>query len=976
MNTTNEVAPQERFIRIGPFTIDVSSGEVHRDGQRVRIPDQPTRLLLALMEHPGEIVSQEELRARLWPDDTNVEFNHSIHGAINKLRQALGDSHERPQFIETVPRRGYRLIASPSAVTVPVGAENNLSTAKPTTVPFRRSKNVLLAVGTVSLTLAVVIAGLLHFKSKARFQTSSVPHPALTSPIPRRIAIVGFRNLSDRQESDWLSTAFSEMLATELGTSADLQPVSGADVAQMKRELSIGDADSFTQPTIHKIEQNLGTELVLVGSFMPMGRGNPRDRVRFDLHLLNTESGQTVASLSETGTVADLFDLISDAGLRLRLQLGVTPLSSSEQAEIRHSMPTNSAAQGLYFSGLERIRNFDYKGAREVLLKAVASDPKNSMAHEALSMAYSASGYESQATKEAQLAFELARGLTYLQGLQVEGQYYEATHNWTRAKETYQRLCSLSPHNIDFALRLAHVQALDGKPNDAMTTLDRWRAIGHTSRDDAQIDLAEASVQQESGNSRKELAAAKAAAVQGEQAQAPLVIARALRMQGVASEYLGDSTQALNDEQQAQRIYETLQEPGGLIDTLIDEGDLLSDLGDMNAAEIAWRKALAIARSTASKLKEAVASNNLGNVLLTRGEPEQARVLYQRSYQLFLETDYKTGQATSLLTTGDALQNEGRLQEAKKYYEQSLQLSTRIANQEVKAEALEALSGDLADLGDSSEAKRFAQEAINAAQVNGDKPTENTALVHLGQAIAEEGALAEARSTMQKAVANADALGVKSLQAASHRVLAQILALQGDTAKARVNYEQALALAESVKEKAEEREDRYALAELAVEEHRSADAKEMLRFLQAEFKRNQNVDTELECLILQAEVELQDKQSDAALSTTLRAQSVSGHDERFDLKMSAEEVLVKAAAASRKWTQANQVVSSALLRASQSACVACQLRAMLSECDLKAAEDMPDAYLCFAKLQGMADSNGFEQIGKSAASRSHVDLGR
>ena len=239
-----------------------------------------------------------------------------------------------------------------------------------------------------------MIAALLHFKSKPTFQTSSVPHPVFDSSISRRIAVVGFRNLSDRKESNWLSTAFSEMLATELGTSADLQPVSGADVAQMKRELSIGDADSFTQQTLRRIHENLGTELVLVGSFMPIGRGNPRDRVRFDIHLLNTNTGQTVASLSESGTVADLFDLISDAGLRLRLQLGVTPLSSSEQAEIRHSMPTSGVAQGLYFSGLEKIRNFDYKGAREVLSKAVASDPKNSLAHEALSNALSASGYE------------------------------------------------------------------------------------------------------------------------------------------------------------------------------------------------------------------------------------------------------------------------------------------------------------------------------------------------------------------------------------------------------------------------------------------------------------------------------------------------------------------------------------------------------------------------------------------------------
>jgi DNA-binding winged helix-turn-helix (wHTH) protein/tetratricopeptide (TPR) repeat protein len=976
MDMASETSSNARFVRLGPFIVDGSSGEVQKNGQRVRIPDQPTRLLLALLEKPGEIVSREELRAKLWSNDTNVEFDHGIHAAINKLRQALGDSPEQPKFIETVPRHGYRLIASVTAVIAPVGAEHTPAIARLTPPPPWRSKNALFLTGTVSLTLVVLISALLHFKSKPRFQSNSVRNSALFSPITRRIAIVGFRNLSDRKESDWLSTAFSEMLATELGTSVDLQPVSGADVVQMKRELAIGDGDSFTQQTLHKIQQNLGAELVLAGSFMPIGRGNPRDRVRFDIHLLNTNTGQTVASLSETGTVGDLFDLISDAGLRLRLALGVTPLSSSEQAEIRHSMPTSGAAQDLYFSGLEKIREFDYKGAREVLTRAVASDAKSSLVHEALSIALSASGYESQAAKEAQLAFELAKGLTYEQGLQVEGRYHETKHAWARAEEIYQRLCSFSPGSIDFALRLAHVQTLDGKPNDAMATLERLRAFSRAARDNAEIDLAEASVRQEAGDSKRELAAAQAAAAQGEQANAPLVIARALRMQGVALGYLGESTQALNVEHQAERIFETLQDPGGLIDTLIDDGDIQSDLGDMSAAETTWRKALVITRSTGSKLKEAVVSNNLGNALLTRGEPEQARTLYQQSYKLFLETDYKTGQATSLLTTGDALQNEGRLKEAQKYYEQALQLSMEIANQEVTAEALEALAGNLADLGESGQAKRIAKQAIAAAQVSGDKLTEDAGWIYLSQAIAAQGALAEAQSTVQKAAANADVLGVKTLQAASRRVLAQIQALQGDTGKARANLEQALTLAESAKDSTEEREIRYALAELAFEEQRPRDARDLLRRLQAELKHSQNVDAELECLILQTELELSDKQNDAALSIALRAQSVSGHDDRFDLKMSAAEVLVKAAAASRKWTQADQAVSSALLRASQSTCVACRLRAAFSECDLKAAENMPDAYPCFAKLQSMAESKGFEQIGKSAALRSHVDFGR
>jgi len=959
---------RERLVQLGPFVVDTATGEVRKHGELIRITEQPTRILLVLMEKPGEIVSRDDIRAKLWPNNTNVEFDHSIHAAINKLRHALGDSPEQPRFIETVPRRGYRLIASITPVIASESPEQFTSTTKISRPPAWQNRTGILIGGALLAMFILLAAVMLQFKPKSGSQAGSASQPSLTASVPRRIAILGFRNLSDRKESDWLSTAFSEMLASELGTSADLQPVSGTDVAQMERELSISDADSYTEQTLHKIQQNLGTELLLVGSFLPIGRGNPQDRIRFDVRLLNAGTGQTVATISETGTVSDLFDLVSDAGLRLRVQLGATPLSSSEQAEIRRSMPV-SGAQLLYFSGLEKIRNFDYKGARETLTKAVASDAKSSLAHEALSIAYSASGYESLAAKEAALAFELAHGLTYEQGLQVEGRYYETKHAWSRAAEAYQRLCSLSPHTIDFSLRLAHVQVLDGKPNNAMATLQHLRAYPRAAKDQAQIDLAEASVYQESGDSKKELAAAKEAARLGEQAHAPLVVARALRMQGVASEYLGDNTHALENEHQAESIFKALQDPGGLMDTLIDEGDVLSDLGDMTAAESVWQRSAEIARNTQSKINEAVATNNLGNALLGRGESEQALRMYRRSYELFVETDYKTGRAISLLTIGDALQSEGRLQEARKYHEQSLQLSTRIANQEVRTEALEALAGDLADLGYSDQAKRIAQQAINAAQVTGDKPTENTALLHLGQILAAQGSLAEAQSTLQKAAENATALGNKSLQAASHRWLAETLALQGDTAKARANYQQALALAQSSKSSIEERETRYDLAQLGLDDNQPADARETLQQLQTQLKSIPNISAELECLILQAKLELLNKQNSGALSTALRAQSVAEHQDRLDLKMSAAEVLAKAAAGLRRWTQADEVVASALRRASQSACMSCELKAKFLQCEVKATEGTSDSSRCFANLENTARSRGFGRIANLAASR-------
>src|ERR1700757_2263301 len=103
-------------LRLGVFEVDLKSGELRRNGSRVRLQDQPRQILLTLLERPGQVVMRDELRARLWPDDTFVDFEHSINTAVRRLRDALGDSAENPRFVETVARRGYRFLAPVTGV--------------------------------------------------------------------------------------------------------------------------------------------------------------------------------------------------------------------------------------------------------------------------------------------------------------------------------------------------------------------------------------------------------------------------------------------------------------------------------------------------------------------------------------------------------------------------------------------------------------------------------------------------------------------------------------------------------------------------------------------------------------------------------------------------------------------------------------------------------------------------------------------
>lgn len=116
--TMEDPTPPVRHVRFGVFDVDLQTGELRRKGIRIRLQEQPFQILRMLLEYPGEVVSRDDIEKRLWSANTFVDFNHGLNRALNKLRDALGDHAENPQFIETIPRRGYRFIAQVRASEV------------------------------------------------------------------------------------------------------------------------------------------------------------------------------------------------------------------------------------------------------------------------------------------------------------------------------------------------------------------------------------------------------------------------------------------------------------------------------------------------------------------------------------------------------------------------------------------------------------------------------------------------------------------------------------------------------------------------------------------------------------------------------------------------------------------------------------------------------------------------------------------
>src|SRR2546426_6752352 len=116
------LSSSQRILRFGTFEVNPRSGELRKGGVRIKLHGQPFEVLAMLLERRGQMVTREELRLRLWPTDTFVNFDHGVNTAINKLREALGDSADNPRFVETLPRRGYRFVGTVDSVSAPAPA--------------------------------------------------------------------------------------------------------------------------------------------------------------------------------------------------------------------------------------------------------------------------------------------------------------------------------------------------------------------------------------------------------------------------------------------------------------------------------------------------------------------------------------------------------------------------------------------------------------------------------------------------------------------------------------------------------------------------------------------------------------------------------------------------------------------------------------------------------------------------------------
>jgi serine/threonine protein kinase/tetratricopeptide (TPR) repeat protein len=709
-----------------------------------------------------------------------------------------------------------------------------------------------------ALALAAVAVGWVRYgqwREKQAALGQHLPLPA-TDITPRRsVAVLGFKDLSGQPGTAWLSSALSEMLSSELAAGGGLRVVAGENVARAKVELGLGAAESLAADTLGRVRTLLGSDAVVLGSYVALGgsESQPGSRqIRLDVRLQDTKAvGEAATTVTETGSEGQLFALVSKVGKRLRRHLGVEE-EETHNGDVRAALPANPDAARFYSQGIERLRLFDPVGARDLLSRAVAAEPGNALSHSTLATAWSALGYDAKSRDEAKAAFDLSANLPREERLLIEGRYREVVQDWDRASQTWWKLWSLFPDNLDYGLRLAAVQTSAGRVADALATTAALRTLPAPSRGDPRIDLAEAMAAGAGADFKRQQTAAARAAARGATQGAPLLVAQGRLLECRALRNLGQGDAALAACEAGRKLHEQAGDRAGVAEALTHAANVLYDRGDLPGAGRYYDQALATYQEIGNRGAEAGALNNIAVVLRSQGDLERARQLYEQVLKISQEIGSRGGEATALNNLAGVLLRRSELDAAAKLFDQSLAIRREQQDRSGIAYALDNLGVVLRRKGDLGAARKRHEEALAIRKEIGQKIGEVASLNNLGAVLLDQGELKAARSDFEAASRLARQTGNKSASAYSLFGLGEVLAREGRDAEARQQHEQALALRTQLGEKGTSAESRLALAGVLLDSGDLARSADLARAAAEEMSRQGALSDQARALALTA----------------------------------------------------------------------------------------------------------------------------
>jgi eukaryotic-like serine/threonine-protein kinase len=381
---------RSEVLRFGTFEVDLRARELRKQGKRIKVQEQPFHVLTVLLQRPGEVVTREELRNQNWPPDTFVDFDNSLNTAINKLREALGDSADNPRFIETLPRRGYRFL-------VPVSGEQR-----------RKSRGLasrwVLGTGVGIVVLVVAVASGLLWRS----------HRLRVLSEKDTIVLGDFANSTGDPVFDG---TLREGLSVQLEQSPFLSLVSEEGIHQTLRMMERPANTQLTPEITREVCQRTRSAAALDGSIALIG-------TRYDLILkaVDCASGNLLASTeSQANDKSHVLDALSNVASEMRRKLGesLTTVQKYSTPLAQATTPSLEALQAFTLATKGGITE-----QLPLLQRATQLDPNFAVAYMILSDSYDFLGESALAAENARKAYEMRAGVSEHERLQIEEHYY------------------------------------------------------------------------------------------------------------------------------------------------------------------------------------------------------------------------------------------------------------------------------------------------------------------------------------------------------------------------------------------------------------------------------------------------------------------------------------------------------------------------------------------------------------------------
>src|SRR5712664_2669886 len=419
------------ILRFGVFEVDVRSRELRKQGVRIKLQEQPFQVLAVLLQRPGEVVTREELRSQNWPPDTFVDFDNSLNTAINKLREALGDSADNPRFIETLPRRGYRFIAP---VTGLDGTTSETAAGVSAAAPTRSRKIVVTAV--IAVLAAGIAGGLLWRTRQARHLTEK-----------DTIVLGDFTNTTGDPVFDG---TLREGLSVELEQSPFLSLESEEGIQQTLRMMGQPTNVRLTPQIAREVCQRTNSTAALDGSIALIGT-----RYNVILKAVNCVNGELLASTeAQASDKSHVLDVLGKVALEMRRRLGES-LSTVQKYNTPLEQATTPSLEALQAFSLGVKAQFAGDVAPVAFFQsAIQLDPNFAAAYDAMGSENEVIG-TALAVENIRKAFELRTRVSEREKLIIEGDYYNfVTGDLMKAQQSYILGEQIYPREVNFRASL------------------------------------------------------------------------------------------------------------------------------------------------------------------------------------------------------------------------------------------------------------------------------------------------------------------------------------------------------------------------------------------------------------------------------------------------------------------------------------------------------------------------------------------